>query len=194
MYYYIIVDYYKKGYTIEDIIKFENLNQDIINNWFEVIDFGENSGYLFVEFIEDGKYNWKYSNPINKVKFNSVTLDDLFKKIKAKNEILLVFDDDLAKKSQKRDLVYYKDFIDDKLSELERLSFGYTTAKSLLGDLKPFSDKFSQDQIKKLCMISIENSQIYNCFICTSNLMYIINRNKDLISSELLQKVKDMNY
>lgn len=189
----IVVDYYKKGYAIEDVIKSEDICNDKLKKWFETIDFGANSGYLFVEFVEDGEFNWKYSNPINKVNFKSMTLDDLCSKINGNNEILLIFDDDLAKKSQEKDLLYYKDFIDAKLSELERLSFGYTTAKSLLIDLKPFSDKFSKEQIEKLCHISIYNSQIYRCFICTPHLMHIINRNKNLIDSELYQRVKMMN-
>ena len=61
----VIADYYEKGYEIAEIHEKEKIASDIVEGWLELSDFGINSGYLFVEWINEENANWKYSNPIS---------------------------------------------------------------------------------------------------------------------------------
>ena len=114
----IIVDYYNHNITIDEIIVKENIPSAIYEKWFEISDFGKNTGYLFVKNISyDGMY-WCYSNPINKVIFNSTTLNELKEQIIDNDEILLKFDDDLIIQSENRDVLICQGIIDEKLWNL----------------------------------------------------------------------------
>lgn len=139
-----IVNYYKNGHTIDDIIEVEEIPQDILYEWFEFSDFGKDSGYLFVGYLFEDDDNWSYSNPINKVKFNSKTLDELKAKINENNEILLIFNQELADESEKRDLIIYQNIIDEKINYLKDSE--YDGKSDILYDLKEFADKFNKSQ------------------------------------------------
>ena len=123
------------------------------------------------------------------ISFNSLTFDELKDKVDYNGEELFVFNQDLAGKSDERDLEICHRIIDDKLFELDILQFGYTKAKNLLGDMVPYADKFTESQAKKLCNIAITNYQVYNSFTCEDELMHLLNRNKELVEPELYRWV-----
>ena len=52
---------------------------------------------------------------------------------------------------------------------------------------------FTSEQINRLCVISIENSQIYKCFICTDSLKFILENNLGKIDEELYEEVRIKN-
>ena len=87
----------------------------------------------------------------------------------------------------------YGFIIDIKLDKLNNLSFGYTTARDILDDLKDYSHLFSQVQINKLCDIAKYNSQVYRCYICSDNLKFILEINKDKIAPKLYEEVSIKN-
>ena len=60
----IILDYYKNGIYIDDIIKLEDIHSNTSERWLNLSNFGKNTGYLFIDNIEEEEYNWIYSNPI----------------------------------------------------------------------------------------------------------------------------------
>ena len=52
----IIIDYYEKNYTINDIFLKENIPKNIQEEWLEKSNFGENTGILFVDRINNKIY------------------------------------------------------------------------------------------------------------------------------------------
>ena len=53
----IINDYYKKGIFFEEILDIENVSQDILKEWPDSTNFGQYTGYLFVDAIShNGNY------------------------------------------------------------------------------------------------------------------------------------------
>ena len=185
----IIADYYKKGHEIGYIIEKEKIASDIADEWTGLSDFGINSGYLFVELVDEENVNWKYSNPVSGISFNTFTFDELKNKVNDNGEELFIFNHDLADKSDERDLEICRKIIDKKLCELDSLRFGYTKAKELLADMGPYADKFSGLQINLLCTIAVTNYQVYNSFICKDELMHLLHRNKEMIEPGLYRRV-----
>lgn len=183
-----IVNYYKKSYTIEDIIEIEEIPQAILDQWFKRGDFGKDSGYLFVQYISEDENNWLYSNPINEVKFNSKTLDELKSKINKNNETLLIFNQELAKKSEKRDLVICQNIIDEKIDYLKDSE--YNDKDEVLNDLKNFADKFNKSQITTLCDLFISDYYISNY---SEDFNYIFNANRDKIDFNFYKNVIDIS-
>ena len=101
----IIIEYYRNGKIINEIFEIEKIPSDIQEKWIKSSNFGKNSGYLFVDFIEnDGENNWKYYNPITEVNLKSKNLTKLESKLDGYNEILFAFDENLAKQSKNRDV------------------------------------------------------------------------------------------
>lgn len=101
----IINNYYKNNNTIEDIFIKEDIPQDIQDQWFSKTDFGANTGYLYVEEINDySEYHWKYYNPFTDERISSKNLAVLESMAELKGEKLIQFDSELVEKSQKRDL------------------------------------------------------------------------------------------
>lgn len=83
--------------------------------------------------------------------------------------------------------------IDMKLKELKELHFGYPTAKKILQNLEINADKFTEDQINRLCEISISNKQVYDCHICRDSLRSILNENKGIVDEGLYNRVFEKN-
>lgn len=183
-----IVNCYKNGYTIEDIIENEEISQDILDEWFEFSDFGKDSGYLFVGYLFEDDDNWSYSNPINKVKFNSKTLDELKAKINENNEILLIFNQELADESEKRDLIIYQNIIDEKINYLKDSE--YDGKSDILNYLKEFVDKFNKLQITTLCDLFISDYYMSNYL---NDFNYIFNANRDKIEFNFYKNVIDIS-
>lgn len=169
----IIMEYYKDGIFIEDIIKLESIPPSISENWFDLSNFGNDSGYLFVDAIDEDEYKWIYSNPITEIQFKSKTLEDLMKDIGSANEILLIFDKKLAEKSNKRDLAMYHDAIDLRLTDLE--SYEISNASDDFNYMKEHAEKFDGYQIRRLCQIMIDNPKLDN----SDDFNYIVDINKD---------------
>lgn len=213
----IINNYYKNNNTIEDIFKKEDIPGYIQDQWYSKTDFGANTGYLYVEEIsKDGSY-WRYYNPFTDEGISSQNLAVLESMAELKGEKLIQFDSELAEKSQKRDLdikerlerrkssyrpesVYEyrppirpKIDVDEKLDELEKLTFGYGTARQILNRLSDDAIVLSKEQVTKLCMIAIENSQVYRCIYCKYNLRKILEEYEDIIDEDLFNKVVDKN-
>ena len=155
----IIIEYYENDITINEIIEIENIEDDIYNKWFSLSDFGKNTGYLFVEFLNEDKYNWRYSNPINEVSFKSITLNDLFEKIKDHDELILVFDDDLSKNTLYNDLILSQKFIDENLVSLSNFNNDYV---DIFINLKNNAGKFKESQLNYLFDIVL-NRNFENC-------------------------------
>lgn len=186
----LILNYYENGNNIDDIFKIENVSTNIQDMWLNKCNFGKNTGFLFVDEIEnDEEYYWRYYNPIFDIEYKSKTFDDLKNQIKSNNEVYLIFDNNLATKSKNRDLELYQITIDEKLDKLDKIIFGFRNARLILEDLCNYEDKFSTVQLVRLCNISITNDQVYECIFCKTSLKHILSANKDRINSELYKKV-----
>lgn len=124
-----------------------------------------------------------------------------FCKIVVNNDYIRYYDMDISdilsanKKllSDRHRNLIYKLRIDHKLDELGSLNFGYTTAKEILGYLEDYCDKFTKEQITRLCHIAINNAQVYECWICTDRLRRIIFKNSYQIDQELYGEVVRKN-
>ena len=183
-----IANYYTNDYTIEDIIENEEIPQDILDEWFKFGDFGKDSGYLFVEYLFEDDDNWSYSNPINKVKFNSKTLNELKSEINENNEILLIFNQELADESEKRDLIICQNIIDENINHLKDSE--YNDKGDVLNDLKGFADKFNKSQINCLCDLFISDYYMSNYL---NDFNYIFNANHDKIDFNFYKNVIDIS-
>ena len=153
----IIVNYYSDGVTIDDISG--DIDDEILDDWFGLSDFGKSTGYLFIQQILD-EYNWQYINPINGVSFKAVTFNELKDKIISANEVFLKFNQDLADKPKQRDLMICQSIIDNNLTRLSDYS---ADDKIIFTNLKIHADKFSNNQIVKLCNIIFNKSNIDGC-------------------------------
>ena len=185
----IILDYYEKGQNIEDILKIEDVPQDIQDEWLNKCNFGKTTGFLFVDEIDDEDYYWRYYNPIFDIEYKSRTFDELKNQIILHNEVYLIFNNDLANKSKNRDSKLYQYEINKKLDKLDKITFSYRNARIILEDLSNYADKFSNEQLVRLCHISITNDQVYKCIYCETSLRNILSVNKDRINSELYEEV-----
>ncbi|MBE6507901.1 MAG: hypothetical protein E7Z77_00655 [Methanobrevibacter sp.] len=197
----IILNYYKNGKTIEDIIKLENISKDIYENWFSLSNFGKNTGYLFIEEVEDDEYYWIYSNPINEISFNSKYLEELKFKIKENNEILYIFNYDLAKESDKRNLKIHQKTIMNKLNTLELSNPKFP--KEIFNYLSEYGDKFNENQIVRLCEIMIKNPKMnhyakyFNEILDLNNNYFddtFYDENYEKIVDSILENCKGDNY
>jgi len=180
----VIIEYYKKGNDIHDIIKLENIPQSVSNNWLSLSNFGENSGYLFVDFIDGEKHKWHYSNPITEFGFYSSTLDGLKTQIKKSDGVLFVFDNNLANESKNKDLKIYAKIINRKLDNLK--DFKFHNAQEIFSYLKINANKFNKEQVTQLCEIMIGNP-LLNRY--SDDFKYIINVNKDKLDEKFIDKV-----
>ena len=109
--------------------------------------------------------------------------------IKSHNEVYLIFDNNLANKSKNRDSKLYQNEINLKLDKLEKVTFSYRNARLILEDLSDYADKFSDNQLVRLCNISITNDQVYKCIYCETSLRHILSVNKDRIDNKLYDEV-----
>lgn len=100
----IIINYYKKGKEINEILEIEDVPQNIRDEWINASNFGKNTGYLFVNLINKNENNWEYFNPITGVKLEAKNISNLKLKVERYHENLIAFDDKLAKKSINRDI------------------------------------------------------------------------------------------
>ena len=169
----IILDYYKKGIYIDDIIKLENIPSDISEKWLKLSNFGKNTGYLFVDDIEEDEYDWIYSNPITEIQLKSKTLEDLVNDIKSENEILFIFDKQLADNANNKDLTRYHKAIDSKLNDLE--SYDISNEYEVFDFFKIYAEKFDGYQIRRLGQIMIDNPKLNY----SNDFNYILDINKD---------------
>lgn len=83
--------------------------------------------------------------------------------------------------------------IDYKLFKLKNVSFGFSTAKGILIDLKKYVHNFTKTQLTTLCNISLTNSQVYNCYTCSDKLKFILDANKDKIDEKLFKETYSKN-
>ena len=154
----IIVEYYNKGKTIDDIIEIEEISSDIYEKWFEFGNFGKNTGYLFVDFDKNKENKWSYSNPINEVKFSSANLNDLKDKIIKKDEVLLIFNENLAEKTNDFDLEVYRKQMNNQLRDLNDSNI--ENVREIFIDLKKYIGIFNEAQLLYLCEIMVENPKL----------------------------------
>ena len=180
----VIKDYYKKGNDIHEIIKIENIPQSVSNNWLSLSNFGENSGYLFVDFIDGEKHKWNYSNPITEIDFCSSTLDGLKTQIKKNDEVLFIFDNDLANESNNKDLKIYSEIINRKLDNLK--DFTFSNAQEVFRYLNINASKFNKEQVIQLCEIMIRNP-LLNRY--SDDFNHIIDVNKDKLDEKFIDDV-----
>ena len=101
----IIINYYKKGKRIDEILEIEEVPQNIRDEWINSSNFGKDTGYLFVNPVnKSNENNWEYYNPVTGVKVEGKSISNLKLKINRYHENLIAFDDKLAKKSINRDI------------------------------------------------------------------------------------------
>ena len=178
----IIVDYYNHNITIDEIIVKENIPSAIYEKWFEISDFGKNTGYLFVKNISyEGMY-WCYSNPINEVILNATTLDELKEQIIDNDEILLKFDDDLIIQSEKRDVLICQGIIDEKSWNLNDFE---NDVDDIFNTLKQYFDKFTKEQLIRLAEIMLNKPYLGN----SCDLKYIMDNNVAIVGSDFLKSL-----
>ena len=79
----------------------------------------------------------------------------------------------------------YQIIIDMKIDKLDRVTFGYSNANSILISMKHYLDKFTKAQINDLCIVANTNSQVYNSYKCRETLEYILDKTEDMIDNEL---------
>ena len=180
----VIKDYYKKGKDIHEIIKIENIPQSVSNNWLSLSNFGENSGYLFVDFIDGEKHKWHYSNPITEIDLCSSTLDGLKTQIKKNDEVLFIFDNYLANESNNKDLKIYSEIINRKLDNLK--DFTFSNAQEVFRYLNINASKFNKEQVIQLCEIMIRNP-LLNRY--SDDFNHIIDVNKDNVDEKFIEGV-----
>lgn len=179
----IILDYYKNGIYIDDIIKLEDIHSNTSERWLNLSNFGKNTGYLFIDNIEEEEYNWIYSNPITEIQFKSKTLEELIIDIKTKNEILFIFDNQLADNSNNKDLTLYHKAIDSKLTDLE--NYEISNANDDFDYLKMYAEKFDGYQIRRFCQIMIDNPKLNY----STDFNYILDINKDKFDKIFLEDI-----
>ena len=179
---YIILDYYQKGIYIQDIIKLENISQNITSKWLNISDFGNNTGFLFVMDKGNQSPCWYYANPITDIKVSSNNLNDLQIKIKEKNEELTIFNEDLANKSYAKDIKYSQIEINNKLEILKYDQ--YTNHSEIFTYFKNNYYKFNKKQLVNLCELMIKNPFLNKY---GKDFNYIIDNNKYKLNSNFIK-------
>lgn len=178
----IIIKYYKQGFTIEEIIKKEDVLPHISDSWFDFSDFGKNTGYLFVENIDDGDKYWRYSNPIFLKEFSCQYFDELKQKIKDEKEVFLLFDEELANNTENRDIFICQHLIDKNLDCLNDFSGDF---KKIFNNLKIHSNKFKKSQLLQLCETVLNNPNLSNLDI----FKYILEDNKSKLDDGFCEMI-----
>lgn len=169
----IIVTYFKKGHNLEYIFQKENIPQNIQDEWLSKCNFGETTGILFIDEIDDDeKYNWRYYNPMLEIEYKSETLEDLEHQIKSYKKVFLVFNKNLADKTYKKDLKLIQDNINAHISDLEYCRY----ATDISSFLEMNRNKLSKTQINNLTEVIISNPHIHNF---TQSLQNILRSNNE---------------
>lgn len=171
----IIIDYYKKGKTIDEIIKIENISEEISNDWLNFSNLGNETGYIFIYEINDDGYLWIYSNPITKIQYEYRNLDDLILEIKYNHETLFIYDENLAKQSRSKDLIILQKKINSNLRDLDNNNF--KNAEDLFNLLKDDAEKFNEDQILYFADIMFDSSR-FDEFLDEFYRVFEINKQK----------------
>ena len=189
----IIVDYYENNFTINDIFLEENIPKNIQEEWLEKSDFGENTGYLYVEKIREGEYYWRYYNPFLEIEFKAETLKSLKNKVESQGEKLIGFDEVLVKKSEYRDSHKYQVIIDEKIDRLDSYQSWFSNRDriKILEELSNSEFPLTKEQVTRLYHNSM-NFYLYDCFYCFLYLSKIVEKNEDVIDKDLLEGINNM--
>ena len=179
----LIVDYYNKGHELEDIFQIEDVPQNIQDELLDKSNFGKNTGFLFVDEIDNDKdYSWRYYNPIYDIEYKSKTLDDLEYQINSHQEVYLIFNNDLANKSRNRDLELYQIKIDKYITDLKDCE----DIADVFENLKEYKDKFSEKQIIAIYEFLLEDKIDYELMI---DFDYILEANLDKLNADTINKI-----
>lgn len=211
----IIVDYYENNFTISDIFFEENIPKNIQEKWLEKSNFGEDTGYLYVDEIKEcdieeyyyfGKYYfWRYYNPFLEIELESETLKSLKNKVESQGQKFIGFNDELIKKSEYQDRQTYHVINDKLIDELDWYRNRYSndgkikilstlsdndTRVEILDQLSDSEFPLTKEQIIRLCEKS-ESFYIYDCNMCFTFLDRILRKHEDIIDEDLLNEVNE---
>lgn len=177
----LVNDYYIKGLTIEDIFKRENTPKNIQEKILNEINFSSTTGYLFVNEINDEESNWKYYNPFLGIYIESQSINDLELNLNEKDIKLIRFDDELAKKSDERDLIISQKIIDGYFSNLNDSE----DVSDLFSSLRIYANKFSKNQINFL--YEFINGDFYNNMDYLTDFDYILSHSEDKLDESTIE-------
>lgn len=180
----LIVEYYKNGHMIDEIIEIENIPKSITDEWFKLSNFGKNTGYLFIDELKDNEYNWKYCNPIKEIELYSKRLDDLKSEIEDAGELVLIFDSDLVNKIRNKELKFYQSAIDKEIEKLNDSHF--SQLREIFKNLIEYADKFSDNQILTVYNFLIKDINHYEFF---DDFNYILKANKDNFDNAFFDEI-----
>lgn len=83
---------------------------------------------------------------------------------------------------------YYNELVNTKVKELFTVR-NFNSAKNLLYFINKRSEFLDDKQIEMICDATIQNQNLYMCYICKEPLIEILDTHKDRIDNELYQKV-----
>ena len=178
----LLINYYEKGKCIEDIFQIENVSQNIQDDLLNKSNFGKNTGFLFIDRIDDENHNWRYYNPIFDIEYKSKTIDDLEYQIKSHDEVFLIFDKTIADKYRNIDLKLCQVRIDEYISDLKN----HKAINDIFKNLKKIKDKFSEKQIMKLYEFLLEDTIYYEFMVDFDE---ILKANLDKIDVDTQDKI-----
>ena len=179
----ILVDYFKNGYSLEDIFQMDNIHQNIQEEWLSKCNFGKTTGILFIDELDNDKnYNWRYCNPILEIEYESKTLDDLKYQIKSYNEVFLILDNTLANESHEKDLKLSQTKIDAHILDLKSCD----EASDIFKSLEIYKNRFSKTQINNLTEAIISNPNICNFAQSFKNILTSNNEENDEIYEKII--------
>ena len=177
----IIFDYYKNGKVIEDIFKIEEVSYNIQHELLKSSNFGKNTGYLFVDEIDEGSDNWAYFNPVRDIEITSKTLKDLKYAIIKSGDDFLGFDSVLAERTHEKDLLICQGLIREAIDRLNDDYF-YNNHEAI-NVLKRYANKFTEDQLLELYEFIKDNINYYADF------NYILDYNEDEFDENFFNKI-----
>ena len=191
----IIINYYKKGKRIDEILEIEEVPQNIRDEWINSSNFGKDTGYLFVNPVnKSNENNWEYYNPVTGVKVEGKSISNLKLKINRYHENLIAFDDKLAKKSINRDIrrnpVVNYGWNDPKFDKVKEENTSKNKKTDLKNDKNPKNKSLKPKNKKKSKKSKSKNN--YNSSKIKKSKE--INKKPQKLESELVQKLKKIDH
>ena len=191
----IIINYYKKGKRIDEILEIEGVPQNIRDEWINSSNFGKDTGYLFVNPTnKSNENNWEYFNPITGVKVEGKSISNLKLKVNRYHENLIAFDDRLTKKSINKDIrrnpVVNYGWNDSKFDKVKEKSTPKNKKTDSKKDINPKNMSSKPKKNKKSKKSKSKNNNSASKIKKSKK----INKKPQKLESELVQKLKKIKH
>lgn len=180
----ILINYFKNGYSLDDIFQKDDVPQNIQEEWLSKCNFGKTTGILFVDELDNDKeHNWRYFNPILEIEYKSKTLDDLEYQITSYKDVLLILNKNLANEAHEKDFKLSQTKINAHIIDLKSCD----DASDIFKSLEIYKNRFTKTQIKNLTEVIISNPNICNFAQGFKNILTSNNEDND----ETYEKIID---